>query len=710
MNIKGSVFILLLLLPGIRLSAQTLSPVLGAKVTKLGVWQFAKEKPEGWATVAVPHSCNAADGCTASYFRGKSYYRHRLRLTGAQVAEPLFLLFEGAAQASSVYIGGTLVATHRGGYTPFVVRLNGHVKRGENEILVACDNSEDISMIPVSSDFNKNNGLHNPVFLLEMNDVYASPSAYGLYRMHVSTPLVTDSRAETEISTLIRNERRGDRRIGVRVTLTDMTGKTCYSSRQKLTVKAGDSIDYHRRFAISNPHLWNGIADPYLYRVSVIVTDGHGRRLDEMSTRVGYRYCRMDAARGFFLNGHAYPLRGVAVHQDWDRCASAVSDSLIDIDYQIIHELNANFLRLAHYPHNDYAYQKCDELGIVVQTEIPWVNVCGVDAPQSYFDNIHSQMREMITNLCNHPSIVFWGMWNELDFWGNNDKLQGKFDAARVVRETASLYDEAKSLDSSRFVGVSDCSCYQREGYAGLKCDYHSENRYNGWYSDGPFDDFARDVKDAHQRTGVFNVSEYGAGINPFCHSARPLQTTDRGVAGRRHDEEFGNLFHESYVRQIMAMPFLNFTSVWVMFDFPVASRLEGYADTADGLHFTESEERKYMNDKGLVTRDRKTRKDVFYLYKSLWNKKVTTVHITSSRFSIRPAGQPLQLKAYSNAQSLSLYQNGSLVEVMRGSGESTGVIWNFRPISFKTDCDTFCVVAQDGTRDTVKLRMEKEE
>jgi hypothetical protein len=213
---------------------------------------------------------------------------------------------------------------------------------------------------------------------------------------------------------------------------------------------------------------------------------------------------------------------------------------------------------------------------------------------------------------------------------------------------------------------------------------------------------FTRDMQSNHDKMEIVNVAEYGVGINPFCHSLEPMKTTKIGTGGNRHDEEFGNLFHESYIRQINKMPFLNFTSIWVAFDFPVANRLEGYMDTEDGVTFTESEYRKFTNDKGLVTRDRKVKKDVFYLYRSLWNKNITTVYITSRRFMKRPSDMPLEIKVYSNAKSLTLYQNGREVEKMNSSGEETGVIWKFKPVSFQTPKDTFKVVSDNGTEDSV--------
>jgi hypothetical protein len=678
-------------------------PCLANKVTDLTEWQFAKLKPDMWCKVTVPHSCNAIDGRSAKYYRGKSYYRKVLNLSEMQIQHPLFLIFEGAAQTAFVKINGKKVCSHRGGYTPFVVTLNGNVKAGDNEIIVLCNNKEDVELIPVSSDFNKNNGLHNPVHLLEMNQIYASPVKYGMYRMHISTPQVSEKSALTNVQSQIKNSSAKAEQVNITLKLVDATGKICYQKKRSVNIPANSDYDYQQSFTLKKPHLWQGVDDPYLYQAQIEVTSHNGEALDKIQTTVGYRFYHTDAAKGFFLNGKSYPLRGVSMHQDWDKSASALSYQQIDKDYEIVKELGANFLRLAHYPHNDYAFRKCDELGIIVETEIPWVNVCGVNATPAYFENIHSQMKEMITNLYNHPSICFWGMWNELANWGNDKHFQGKIDTERIVKETGLLYDYAKTLDPYRLVGETDCTLYSLPGYTNLKGDFHSENLYCGWYG-SQFGDFMKEMEPCNKKMGVINVSEYGAGINPFCHSLDPITTTERGTGGSRHDEEYGDLLYESHVRQIQKMPYLNFTSLWILFDFPVADRLEGYMDTDDGVNFVENDSQKYMNDKGLVTRDRVTKKDVFYLYKSLWNKKLTTVYITSRRFTKRPADKPLTIKVYSNAKSLTLYQNGKEVETLKTSGESSGVVWTFAPIKFQTEKDDFKVAADDGTTDTVSF------
>lgn len=676
--------------------------IRGFKQTELKEWEFSADGVN-WSTVSAPHSWNAEDGHSGRYFRGEAYYRCRFKV--GDPAKPCFLLFEGAAQAASVIVNGIQLSMHKGGYTAFPVSITEALKRGVNLVEVTCDNREDVDMIPVSSDFNKNGGLHNPVWLLEMGDVYLSPKAYGLYRLRCETPVVTPGKVATNVRFKLVNDGNRDASLKVRVQLLTAAGELGYQADREVDIRSFSEYDFAHEFLLSGLHLWNGVKDPYLYTIRVEVFQGR-RMVDIAETKIGYRSIQMDPERGFFLNGKPYPLRGVAMHQDMDGKASAMTRSDFIRDYSLVKELGANFLRLAHYPHNDYAYQLCDSLGIVVQTEIPWVNICGVDARRIYFNNIRQQMREMIVNLYNHPSIAFWGMWNELDVWSNHaGALQGAFDPERVVSETASLYTFAKKLDPYRFVGLTDDSAFLREGYASLKADYYSENRYHGWYYDHDnLSNFTEAMERIHAQMGITNVGEYGVGINPFCHFWDRSRVKREPANDAVHSEEYGNMFHESYVRQIRNMPWLNFTSAWVMFDFPVANRLEGYMDSDNGELFTPNEARKHMNDKGLVTRDRLTRKDPFYLYKSLWNKGETTVYFTDRRLHYYPAGQEIFLKVYSNAKSLTLYQNGRRVVRMTGSGESTGVVWEFPALRLQTDRDTFKVVSNDGVSDTVTL------
>lgn len=697
-NIKTFLLASFLALPAIAMGQQ-LSP----RTEALTDWQFSKDSAN-WNAVTIPHSYNSIDGLSAKYYRGKGWYKRTVNVTPDDLKGQTALLFEGAAQKADVYVNGKHLLHHKGGYTPFYITLKGRLHKGENQIMVVCNNEEDVDLIPVASDFNKNGGLHNPAYFLRFPPVSFSPEGTSLYRLHVSTPKVSAKEAQTIVTVNLSNASGKDQNLTLQYTLKDAKGNVIISKTKSVSMaKAVKMEKVDEELTFSNPHLWQGTDDPYLYTMLVALVDAQGNSLDRVETKVGYRFFHLDKDKGFFLNGKSYPLRGVAEHQDMSGKASALSKTDFDNDYKIIKELGCNFLRLAHYPHNDYAFRLCDSLGIIVQTEIPWVNVCGVNAKPVYFETIHSQMREMVQALYNHPSIVFWGMWNELDTWGNTDQYQGEIDFQRVQSETAKLYDYTRSLDPYRPIGVTDCSVYSNPLYNQLKGDFHSENRYNGWYYDqGYFDGFSKSMHQIHDALGVCNVSEYGVGVNPYCHTyitdTKAMRDNDK-----QHYEEYGNLFHESYARQIQAMPFLNFTSVWVLFDFPVASRHEGYLDSNDGQTFTENPQRKYTNDKGLVTRNRKIKKDAFYLYKSLWNKKETTVYITSRRRNVAPASGVVPVKVYSNASTLTLKVNGKIVQTIDRCNDSTGVIWEFNPVTLQQGDNTIEVTGS-GVTDKVVI------
>ena len=671
-------------------AAWTDRPVPGKALVE---WSFSKDGAS-WEKVSIPHSYNAQDGHSPSYYRGEAHYKTSL----PKAKEPRYLLFEGAAQGAKVYLNGELLKEHSGGYTPFWVDLTGKLTSGKNELEVVCDNSEVLDRIPLTSDFNKNGGLHNPVWLLELPPVHLSPDAFGLYRLHVSPVEVSDQKALGRAETRICNASGAEAPVQVVWTLKDADGAEVLSKSETVSVAAGASADVAWDFTLEQPHLWNGVPDPYLYTVSVQA----GK--DQAQTEVGFRYFQMDRVKGFLLNGKSYPLRGVSMHQDKADKASALWQEDIDADYAIVRELGANFLRLAHYPHNDYAFRLCDRMGIIVQTEIPWVNNCGVNAPEAYFQNIYQQMEEMVTSLYNHPSICFWGMWNELDSWGNRrGVLQGELDARRVVDETARLYDFTKKLDPYRYVGLTDDSMFQRDYYTELKADYYSENRYHGWYYNyGDFWGLADDMEWIQQNMGVTNLSEYGVGINPSCHTWNPMEVV-RDPSDSLHLEEYGNLAHEAFAQQIAQAPYLNFTSIWVMFDFAVAARQEGFLDSNNGFTYIFNDKRKYTNDKGLVTRDRKTKKDVFYLYKSWWNKEEETVHIANKRLKFCPPSQDITLTVYSNAPSLQVISRGVAIRGAAVTGEPTGVIWKF-PVRMGTETTTFRVESPSGTYDEITL------
>ena len=655
-------------------------------------WFFSKDKTN-WEEVSVPHSYNNIDGQSKSYYRGEAYYKTTLPASSGKGAR--YLIFEGVGQSAHVIADGDTLCYHSGAYTPFYVDITG---KDYKQVEVACENRLNLDRIPLTSDFNKNGGIHYPVWLLECPEVHLSPEAHGFYRLHVSPLSVTEDLAAAQAKTLVCNASAKPRRIVVQWSLLDAEGKTVLTHKEKVTVPSGAEQDVVWDFKLTDPHLWNGLADPYLYTVKVAV----GK--DKAETEVGFRYFRMDPKEGFFLNGKSYPLRGVSMHQDLAGKATAMDKADIDRDMEIVREIGCNFLRLAHYPHNDYTFRLCDRMGIVVQTEIPWVNNCGTEISEAYVRNIYDQMTEMVSSLYNHPSIIFWGMWTELDKWGHTRyKVQGILDERRVADETARLYDFTKALDPYRMVGLTDDSVYENDYYSELKADFYSENRYHGWYYNyGKFDRMSRAMKKINEKMGVTNLSEYGVGVNPYCHTWN-AEDIKRDKTDSLHFEEYGNRFHESHAAQIAESPYMNFTSLWVMFDFPVAEREEGIVDSEDGVNFTVAPERKYLNDKGIVTRDRKVFKDVFYMYKAWWNKDVETVYITARRLKYRPAGQEFVMTIYSNSPSLELFCNGVKVGEASKTEEPTGVVWTFN-VKMGDGPTTFKAVSPNGTSDQIEI------
>lgn len=665
----------------------------------LDAWRYSQDSTE-WTDVKVPHSYNAIDGRTAKYYRGKGYYHRVLTLTPQEAQQPVFLCFEGAAQQATIYVNGEPLMHHKGGYTAFFVDLSGKVKEGGNDVVVVCDNTMDLTLAPIDSDFNKNGGLHNPVRLLVLSDVHFSTQEYGMKRLHVCTPEVNDDQATVRLAAKLDNAAAEGKQVQVKFVISDAVGTVVTESTQAMDVDAGAFTYLNFDMKVEKPHLWNGTLDPYLYTAQMQLLAG-GQVIDQVQTRFGVRTYQMDREKGFSLNGKPYALRGTSIHQDTDGKATALTAEDYVRDYEIVKELGCNFVRLAHYPHNNIAFDLCDSLGLVVQTEIPWVNVCGERAQPAYFENLHSQMDEMVRNLYNHPSIIFWGIFNELASWGNREHLQGPIDYDKILTNVAALYDQAKSIDPLRYVGVTDCELLKPEAYPNLKADYISENRYHGWYY-GKFEDFYPAIKGVWDMDKITNVSEYGAGVNPYCHSWNVKEINNKDNA--KHYEEWGNMYHEAHLQQIEQMPWLNFTSLWILFDFPVASRKEGYLNSDDGVNFVENEDRMYTNDKGLVTRDRQLKKDAFFLYKSKWNHSEETVYITSRRLKRIPASLAYSIKVYSNANSLTLYRGEEKLQTLESSGECTGVIWTFDPVKLQGKESTFRVVSDSGKEDQITL------
>ncbi|MCR5761201.1 MAG: hypothetical protein K6F82_04330 [Sphaerochaetaceae bacterium] len=606
------------------------------RVSKLTAWQFSKDKLN-WEEITVPHTWNAVDGQDGGndYYRGTCYYRRTLDCQ-VKKEERVFIEFNGAAMSATVCLNGEQLCVHDGGYSTFRLDLTEHLK-GSDEILVAVDNSDNTKVYPQKADFTFYGGLYRDVNLITVPSEHFELLKDGTPGIKV-TPIVNLEKKSAEVT--VETWQNSD---NVEICVADQ--KTCVKS-----------TDGHAcaTFTIENVRLWDGVFDPYLYTATATLESG-----DRVCTSFGCRTYSCDPEKGFFLNGRSYPLRGVSRHQDLKGKGNALSPADHDRDMAIIREIGANTVRLAHYQHSQYFYDLCDRYGIVAWAEIPYITM----HMNKGRENTVSQMRELVTQCYNHPSIVVWGLSNEIT-------------SASVVNEELLdnhrlLNDLCHEMDKTRLTVMANVFMLEQESPMLEIPDINSYNLYFGWYlgemsqTDSFFDEYHEKYP---QR--VMGFSEYGADANVAYHSENP----ERGD----YTEEFQCLYHEHMLRMIEERPYLWATHVWNLFDFAADGRDEG------GKHGE--------NQKGLVTFDRQTRKDAFYLYKAAWNKNESFVHLCGKRFEKR-SGDETEIKVYSNENHVSLFVDNWPEMELDGS-----TVFTFRiPLTYE-NCGKHTIRAVSGS------------
>lgn len=603
--------------------------------------QFIRDWSYLGNAIELPFSINAVDGQSSSYAQGtfnleSSFVIHKL--------QPVHLWFAQASQSAEIYVNDVKVTTHWGGYNSFFVDVSEYVRKGTNTLKVALTNTTRGTLAPDNADFNFNATL-GEVRLLTSPVLPAI--SYGYDGFHVSST-VTDSHAHIEVRTAVP----AFAEIVCRIEDEDF---------QYVSTKFGTG-EFLFEAEVDDPHLWNGTIDPHLYRISLSISH-NGDVYHQLSTSYGLRYFSASSS-GFLLNGEPYLLRGVCYHQDKKERANALTSEDIDNDFKIIAELGCNFMRCAHYPHPKQVYDYCDRLGIIVQTEVPWINKCQTTQPEDYWTHLIGQYIDMVNAHYNHPSIVFWGLGNEVSNIST-------FSPALAKEKNEEYYALIKSMDSSRLVGyvtlyLSGNLTNPKTGYNSPEVDWYGTNLYVGWYYNINSNNPTSQINACQEDVGSspFAVSEYGGGGTQRCHSDTPISTTNKGnyKNGARHDIEYQMLLHEGHLAAIRNKPELLFTSLWIMFDFAVADRTEGYTVCLDGTTTTTDNNLKYINDKGIVERDHKTKKDTFYLYKAEWSRE-KFVHICGKSYT---KTSDRVIKCYSNdGTSFSLYVNDSLVETV---------------------------------------------
>lgn len=618
-------------------------------------------------SISLPHTWNAEDGADGwqiidgdgnSYYRGNGIYRKKLTLERKTWEQKrVYLSFEGANTITTVYVNGKKVGSHEGGYGGFRFDITDYILWDqENVIAVLVNNSRTTYIAPLDweGDFTKFGGIYRDVSLLGVDDVSIDLTKNGSEGVLASTLLSADyAQGTVNVCTSIRNESKNEKQIQVISVLKDSEGKEVTRAGVSAVIEPNRNGDVKYPAVITNPNLWNGVKDPYLYTLDTYLLS-EGKVLETVTTEIGFRQYDVREDQ-FYLNGQPYDIHGVNYHQDSVANGWAMTDEERDADYAAMMEMGVTAVRMAHYQHDPYEYQICDRLGLIVYTEIPLINRTKsndftVDW-NLFTENIKQQLTEMIYQNYNHPSVCFWGISNEL--YDTDD-------------ETSKLYTElcelAASLDNSRKTIYADNQAYpdyvKRSGAA----DLVGYNRYDGWYYGAPGGTCAWIA--THQKTDSRPscISEYGAGAAITQHMDQPKQK-DITPNGKVHYEEYQSVYHEEAWKDIVTSKNVWGEFIWCMFDFASDSREEG--DT------------KGQNDKGLVTRDRKIKKDAYYFYQSVWSDD-KMVHITSSRYQERPCNVP-ELKVYSNAETVELFVNGVSAGVQKGSselGKSTIFIW----------------------------------
>lgn len=570
-------------------------------------WTFTKP---GNAPIPVrlPHTWNAQDGQDGGndYWRGTAVYEKeffRPDWFGEIVLE-----FAGAAMSADVFVNGAQLAHHDGGYSTFRVNITDALVPGNNKVTVSVDNSENDRVYPQKADFTFYGGLYRDVQLLLLPPEHFEVCKDGTPGIKV-TPVVKGSAAEVTVETW-------------------QNGEGTVSFRFGDEVYTAESRNGHASvtFPIENVHLWDGVNDPYLYSIEAQFGE------DVIAARFGCRSFSFDPEKGFLLNGHSYPLRGVSRHQDFLGVGNAITLQEQTLDMELIREIGANTIRLAHYQHAQEFYDLCDEYGMIVWAEIPYITEHMPNGRQNTLD----QMRELITQCYNHPSIVCWGLSNEVAVHGITEDL---------MQNHILLNDLCHEMDKTRPTTMAHPFMLEHESPLIQISDIGSYNLYFGWYmgtleqNDSFFDKY-------HEKypKRIMGFSEYGADANVRFQTAHPEQGD--------YSEQYQCLYHESLLGTIRRHPWMWATHLWNMFDFAADGRDEG------GAHG--------LNQKGLVTFDRKIKKDAFYLYKATWNKEEPFVHICGRRYVDRTE-QETEVRVYSNQHQVTLMVDGQKVDELEG-------------------------------------------
>jgi beta-galactosidase len=623
-----------------------------------------------WTQIDVPHTWNRIgnEGTERSPLtnsvQGVGWYRLRFATPASPAGRHYFLQFDGVGAIADVWLNGHYLGKHAGAFSRFRFDASAAIRlSGENLLVVRSDNSRPQpgstteNIIPLSGDFFVFGGIYRGVALIGTDPVHADMLDFGGPGLYARTETCDSNSAVVRVSAKLANDGSKPRIVTVGIRIESDAQVIVASESNRVSLSPLQRVTIDDTLHIDRPRLWQGMDDPYLYKLIMTVRSTEGLLLDQVVQPLGVRSLAIDADKGLFLNGKHLFLKGAAMHQDRPVKGWAISHADQAQDFDLLRDLGANAVRLAHYQHDQFSYELADALGIMVWAEIPLVNKVSFDgspANAALAANARQQLTELIRQNSNHPSIAHWSIANEIDLTAT--QIKGPSKVAPLLKSLDLL---AKQEDPSRFTAFADC-CEQavvapradaasaaitgmapRDAIVGI-ADTVGYNRYFGWYY-GQFEDFGAMLDKAHARHPALPiaVSEYGAGAALTQHTDDPTGGTIN-PHGRPHPEEYQNLYHEASWNALRGRGYLWAVFIWNMFDFSSDSRREG--DLTD------------INEKGLVSYDRQTRKDAFYFYRANWSSQ-PTLRLVGRRYVDRAYGV-VDVKAYSNAAQVRLWLN----------------------------------------------------
>lgn len=578
--------------------------------------------------VTLPHTWNGQDGQDGGndYYRGICVYECMVKKPEYSADERVYLQFHGVNASAKVMLNGQEVCSHDGGYSTFRADITD-VLKDENLLAVSADNSVNERVYPQKADFTFYGGIYREVEFLIVPKAHFDLDYYGGFGMQYETK-ISGKDAEIKVTAYL-SENAKEEDMEVRFRLFDAEGKKV---AENIGAKRSGNNGMESVLSVSDVHLWEGLSNPYLYTLCAELVR-EGEVVDKVSCKCGVRSFHFSPKKGFFLNGLSYPLHGVARHQDFKDIGNAVDRKKMEQDMELIREIGANTVRLAHYQHHQYFYDLCDKYGMIVWAEIPYISE---HMPKGR-ENTFSQLKELIVQNRHHPSIVTWGISNEITISGARYKKD-------MLKNHMALQMLCKKMDPARPTTLACFAMCHPFHPVSKITDLVGWNLYLGWYVPGLYlNDLWIGFYHLCHPERCLCYSEYGAEGMPNLHSAKPKRGDN--------SEEYQNKYHEYMLRCFKRHPYLWATYVWNMFDFAADARNQG-GDPG-------------MNHKGLVTFDRKIKKDSFYLYKAYWSKE-PFVYMAGRRYEYR-SGKVTMITVYTNQKKVSLYRNGKEVETKPG-------------------------------------------